>query len=139
VRTPGDMSGAGRVTRAYARTVVRWRFVIVLGWVVIVIVTMQLPTVRETAPNFEGFVPSDSPTARTEAKSVELFGFPLTSRTVLVQREEDGLSPYSQARVVLRAAALTQQLYAKARWWEVSRSRTPWDSFLPPRRRVRPR
>jgi RND superfamily putative drug exporter len=105
------MSGAGRVTRAYARTVVRWRFVIVLGWVVVVIVTMQLPTVREGAPNFEGFVPSDSPTARTEATSVELFGFPLTSRTVLVRREEDKLSPYSQARVVLRAAALTQRLY----------------------------
>lgn len=108
---PGEVAGAGRVARAYARTVVAWRFVIVLGWVVVLVVTMQLPSVREGSPNFEGFVPADSPTARTEAESVELFGFPLTARTVLVQREEDGLSPYSQARVVLRAAALTEGLY----------------------------
>ena len=33
----------------------------------------------------------------------QLFGFPLSSRTVVVQRDQDGLSPYAQARTVVRA------------------------------------
>ncbi|MDO5501389.1 MAG: hypothetical protein Q4F67_17105, partial [Propionibacteriaceae bacterium] len=36
-------------------------------------------------------------------------GFPLFSRTVAVQRNEDGMSPYAQVESVLEAAAVNQR------------------------------
>ncbi|MEQ6903338.1 MMPL family transporter [Nocardioides sp. YIM 152588] len=53
-----------------------------------------------------GVLSADTPAVRTELRSVEIFGFPLSSRTVVVQRDPAGLSAYAQARTVVRAAAV---------------------------------
>ena len=43
---------------------------------------------------------------QVEKRSFELFGFPLIARTVVVQRDPAGLSPYAQARTVMRAVSV---------------------------------
>jgi RND superfamily putative drug exporter len=106
---------AGLVARTYARVVVAGRLVILLGWLVVVAVAVHLPTSNPGADaDLEGFVPSDSAAVSTETDSLRAFGFPLTSRTVLVQRKAGGLSPYDQTEAVLRAIALTQGSYRDA-------------------------
>ncbi len=103
--------GPSRVTRAYADLVVRLRFVIVAAWAVVVVVLLGLPAAPSGGNRLEGFVPPGSSAVRTEVASVRAFGFPLISRTLLVQRDPGGMSPYAQARVPVRAAALTQGAY----------------------------
>ncbi len=56
-----------------------------------------------------GLLPRDTPAITTELRSVDLFGFPLSGRTVLVQRRAAGLSPYAQARTVVSAVGVTRQ------------------------------
>lgn len=112
---PPELAGAGPVARTYARLVIALRHLIVLGWVGAAVAAAQLPGAPggETE-GLEGFVPESSVAVRTEAESLAEFGFPLVSRTVLVQRDPAGLSPYDQARAVLRAVALTQGEYPGA-------------------------
>ena len=100
----------------YARTVVALRYVILLLWVVAAVAAVQLPHVAQSeSGNLQGFVPEDSQAVQTERADFEAFGFPLFSRTVLVQRDPEGLSPYSQAEAVLTAVALTQGAFPEAR------------------------
>ncbi len=106
---PPELTGTGPVARTYSRVVVALRHVIILGWVLLAMAASQLPaSERPDTGGLEGFVPDGSPAVQAEAESLREFGFPLVSRTVLVQRDADGLSPYDQARAVIRALALTQ-------------------------------
>ena len=98
----------------YARTVVAMRFLIIVVWVGAAIAAIQLPHVSESDSGIEGFVPADSQAVETERSSFEAFGFPLFSRTLLVQRDPDGLSAYAQAEAVLTAVALTQGAFPEA-------------------------
>jgi putative drug exporter of the RND superfamily len=103
------------VARGYARTVVAGRFVIIAIWVGLTLGATWLPHIASSdAGGLEGFIPLDSPVVQTELSSVRAFGFPLISRTVLVQHDADGLSVYTQAEAVLRAAALSQGEYPDA-------------------------
>ncbi len=104
---PRELSAAGPVTRVYARAVVAGRWFVILGWVAVLVVMLQMPRPERVAGGLGDFVPPGSEAIRTEHASARAFGFPLTSRTVLVQRDEDGLSPYAQARAVVRALSLT--------------------------------
>jgi putative drug exporter of the RND superfamily len=107
---PRPGRGAGR----YAAVVVKLRHVIVAGWLLgVVAVVSWLPGVPGggTGGDLEGFVPADSAAVRTETESLREFGFPLLARTVIVQRDPQGLDPFVQAESVLRALALTQGSY----------------------------
>lgn len=53
-------------------------------------------------------IPPDSPAIQAELRSIQEFGFPLTSRTVVVQRDPEGLSLFTQAEAVLDAIAADQ-------------------------------
>lgn len=103
---------AGLATR-YANLVIRFRVSVIVGWLVLTVaVTLLLPDPSGAGGrDLDGFVSSDSPAIATEVASLRAFGFPLLSRTVMVQRDADGLSPYAQAEAVLRAVALTQGRY----------------------------
>jgi RND superfamily putative drug exporter len=91
---------------------VRLRWPIVLLWVVAAAVSvLLLPPLPETDSDLEGFASESNPAVAVERRSFELFGFPLSSRTSIVQRDPDGLSPYTQAEAVLRAAALSRGEY----------------------------
>lgn len=103
---------AGRFSLGYARLVVRLRYVIVAGWLALAaVLTFALPGIAGHGEGIDGFVPADSPAIATEIRSFEAFQFPLLSRTVLVQRDPDGLPPEIQADAALRAAAIARGEY----------------------------
>jgi RND superfamily putative drug exporter len=105
-------SEPGRLVRGYARTVVALRHVIVVLWIGLAVAATSLPNLADAeGGSLDGFVPPDNPTVATEIASVQAFGFPLISRTVLVQRDPAGLSPFTQAEAALRAIALSQGRY----------------------------
>lgn len=94
----------------FARLVVRLRYVIPVVWIVgAVLATLLLPTIEQAQTGGLGdLVPTDAEAIKTEERAAELFGFPLLSRTVVVQRDADGLPPLAQARVAQRAVAITR-------------------------------
>lgn len=89
----------------------RLRWAVVVGWALIAVAAVTLLPPLQTDPDLKGFASDSNPAARVELRSFELFGFPLFSRTAVVQRDPDGLSVYAQAEAVLRGAALNQGSY----------------------------
>ena len=92
----------------FGRAVVALRWPIVAGWIVAaVLATVALPSIEESQIGALGaLVPSHSDALDAELRSSELFGFPLLSRTVVVQRDASGLSADAQASTLARAVAL---------------------------------
>lgn len=110
---PRDASGDARrgVWAAYAAFVVRLRVVIVVGWALVVALALWAPASGGGGGDLDGFVNRDDPAIAAEVRSFEIFGFPLLSRTAIVQRDPDGLSTYAQAEAVLRGIGITQGSY----------------------------
>jgi len=101
-------SEAGSLGRLYAWCVVTMRWFIVLGWgAACVAAVLWLPSTGQQA-DLGGFAPPNSKAIATERTSAEAFGFPLLSRTVLVQRNEAGLSTGAQERAVERAVGVAK-------------------------------
>lgn len=94
----------------FARLIVRLRYVIPLLWIAgAILATTLLPTIEQAQTGGLGdLVPKDAEAIKTEQRAAELFGFPLLSRTVVVQREAKGLSALAQLRVAERAVAITR-------------------------------
>ncbi len=99
--------------RSFARVVVRIRVLIVLAWAgLAVLAVFVLPPLRTGGgAGLRGLVPSDSAALQAEIDSFQAFGFPMLSRTMVVQRDSAGLSGFAQARAVLRAASLARGAY----------------------------
>ena len=101
-------SEAGSLGRLYAWCVVTLRWPIVLGW--------AAPSRRprcgcrppRSRPTSAASRPPNSKAIATERASAQAFGFPLLSRTVLVQRNESGLSAGAQQRAVERAVGVAK-------------------------------
>ncbi len=107
--TTDSSTGWGtRLAGAYARLVVRLRFVVIGAWLAIALGAFLLPTGSGSSGGLGGLVDSGNSAIAAEVRSYEAFGFPLLSRTTIVQRDPDGLSVYAQAGAVLRAAASVQ-------------------------------
>ncbi|MEX2194977.1 MAG: MMPL family transporter [Thermoleophilaceae bacterium] len=106
---PARLSTARRA----AGLIVALRWPIVAAWVAAAVaVTLALPTIREAQVGALGdLVPGDSEAIEAEIRSAELFGFPVLSRTVVVQRDPDGLSARAQARVFERVVGLNRGTY----------------------------
>ena len=100
-------SEAGSLGRLYAWCVVALRWPIVLGWAAVAAAALWLPATPQSA-DLGGFAPPNSKAIATERASAEVFGFPLLSRTVLVQRNESGLSAGAQERTVERAVGVAK-------------------------------
>jgi RND superfamily putative drug exporter len=93
-------SEAGSLARGYAWLVVTFRWFVVLGWVLAAVAAaLWLPATSPSA-DLGGFAPPNSAAIATEKASAQAFGFPVLSRTMLVQRDENGLSQGAQQRVV---------------------------------------
>jgi RND superfamily putative drug exporter len=102
-------SEVGSLTRLCAWLVVKLRWFVVLGWAAgLLAAAVWLPA---TVPNADlgGFAPPNSRAIATETASAKAFGFPVLSRTMLVQRDEQGLSPAAKQRAVERAVAVAQR------------------------------
>ncbi len=95
------------ISGALARALVAGRWAIVLGWIAVIVGCVSfLPAQAPAAGGLDGLLSGDTPAVTAEKRSAELFGFPLIARTVVVQRDENGISPYLQARTVVRAVAV---------------------------------
>jgi putative drug exporter of the RND superfamily len=109
--SPPASARVGRAGAAYARRLVRIRWVVVLGWLVLAVTATGVDAPAGGGGGLHGFVSADSPPIQTELQSYQRFGFPLLSRVAVVQRDPAGLSPLTQAESVARAAAVTQGQY----------------------------
>lgn len=111
---PAGSSEPRRLAGAYATLIVRLRWWVIVFWTTIAIASLAvLPSLSEAGGNdgLRGLLPDDIAAVETEIRSVQTFGFPLLGRTVLVQRDPDGLSVYAQARTGTHAAAVTRGAY----------------------------
>jgi RND superfamily putative drug exporter len=101
------------VAERFADGVVRWRYVVVVGWLLLAFGAFQfLPSIEEGGGHsVRGLVPEDSVAVQTEIEAFKKFGTPLLSRTQVVQRNPEGLTPFERARVYLRAISLNRGLY----------------------------
>lgn len=101
------------MTERFASGVVRWRYLVVIGWILAAIGAFQfLPSIEEgTGHSVRGLVPEDSRAVEAEIEAFETFGTPLLSRTQVVQRSPEGLTPFERARVYLRAISINRALY----------------------------
>jgi RND superfamily putative drug exporter len=90
------------------------RYVIITFWAAVTVASITvLPTITQARADsgVDGFVPSDSVTVDTEIRAFNQFGFPLLSRTVIVQRDPQGLPLSVQAEAVQRAVNVVQGEY----------------------------
>ena len=97
-----------RALDALSGAIVKGRYVVVAFWAAATIAAVAfLPSLEESQSNSLGdLVASDADAIDAEIRSVELFRFPLLSRTIVVQRDPQGLSP----GVLARAAGNIAQL-----------------------------
>lgn len=82
---------------------------IVGAWALGLAALLLAPTIAVGGNELASIIPADSPAIQAELHSVEKFGYPLSSRTAIIQRDPDGLSVYTQAESVLAALALDQR------------------------------
>jgi RND superfamily putative drug exporter len=96
-----------------ASAVVRGRWAIAVFWLVATAyVVFALPTLREAQVGALGdLVPRGADAIEAELASSRLFRFPLLSRTLVVQRDPEGLSAREHARIARRAVALNTNEY----------------------------
>lgn len=101
----------GRVARRFAAAVVALRWVIVPGWIAIaVLCVVALPSIREAQTGALGdLVPVEADAIDAEERSAELFAFPVQSRTQVVIRDPEGLSPRAVAAVTDFVVRLNRQ------------------------------
>lgn len=107
--SPDSRAAGGRRARLAAGLLVRLRWWVIGFWLLAALGAVFLfPSLSDSAgrDNLRGLVPEDTPAVTTGLRGVELFGFPLVGRTVVVQRDPDGLSAYDQARTVVNAAGV---------------------------------
>jgi RND superfamily putative drug exporter len=101
----------GRVARAYAWTVVGLRHLIVLAWIAgAVAATLYLPGLGGAASSpLADLVPKDAEATKVAERSTELFGFPLSTDTAVVQRDPEGLPLEEQRRTLLAAREVSER------------------------------
>ncbi|GAA1783460.1 hypothetical protein GCM10009682_01930 [Luedemannella flava] len=94
---------------AYARVIVRLRWLVVLFWAVAAAASVvYLPAVGAGGHDLDELVSTDNPAIQSEIRSFEKFGFPLLSRVAVVQRKAEGLPLSTQRAAVERARAVSE-------------------------------
>jgi putative drug exporter of the RND superfamily len=113
-RSPDRRSAARAVSAATSRrfgsVVVFLRFPIILLWIALAAAAVLfLPALTvDSSEGLRALVPADSPALRAEITSARRFGYPLLARTVVVQRDPNGLPAGVQANTVIRAISVTE-------------------------------
>jgi RND superfamily putative drug exporter len=94
----------------FAGAVVGLRFLVVLAWIAAALaVTWWLPGLGEGEPlPLGGLIPENAESAQVAQRDSQIFAVPLTTDTLVVQRDANGLSAAAQARAVARALAVSR-------------------------------
>jgi RND superfamily putative drug exporter len=92
------------VPRTFARLIVTLRYPIIAAWIAAaVLMTLNLPSLgEEGGGEFGGIVPANSQALKAENTSLKQFDFPLSSRTMIIERNPNGLTPKQQETMVRR-------------------------------------
>jgi putative drug exporter of the RND superfamily len=96
--------------RLFTGTVVGLRYLVVPAWIVAAIaVATSLPGLGSGEPlPLGGLIPKDAESTRIAERDARLFGYPLTTDTLVVQRNPQGLSQDVQRRAVERAVRVSR-------------------------------
>jgi len=99
-----------RAIRLFAGTVIGLRYLVVPAWIVAALaVSWYLPGLGEGEPlPLGGLIPKNAESTKIAVRDAQLFGLPLTTDTLVVQRNPDGLSTSAQAKAVQRALETNQ-------------------------------
>ena len=93
------------MTGAFARLIVWARVPVIVVWLGVTAWATTLPSLEEAQTGALGqIVAADSSALEAERTAARLFAFPLASRTVVVERDEDGLSDARLTAAALRIA-----------------------------------
>ena len=111
---PPDLAPTtGRVPCAYAWTVVKLRWPILLGWLAAAVYgAVVLPVPAQPPDSLVSLVPPNSAALRASTLALHLFRVPLTAETEIVQRNPHGLPATVVARVFARAARVDRAALA---------------------------
>ncbi|MDO5626973.1 MAG: MMPL family transporter, partial [Mobilicoccus sp.] len=96
----------------HARVMYVLRWPIVVFWIGAAALSLAYPPpslAEGDAGGADALTSADSEAFETELREMEIFGFPLFSRTVAVQRSPEGMDPYAQLESVLEAVAVNQR------------------------------
>jgi RND superfamily putative drug exporter len=97
------------MARGYAAVIVRLRWLVVALWLgLLAWATIALP-VPTGASGLGGLIPRNSPALVAQQRSLNSFTVPVTTGTVMVVHDSNGLSAKTEADVVLRALAVDQR------------------------------
>ena len=99
-----------RVGRVFAGVVVGLRWLVVPAWIAAALaVTWWMPGLGSGEPlPLGGLIPDDAESVHIATRDAQIFDIPLTTDTLVVQRNPDGLSAAAQARTVARAVAVSR-------------------------------
>ena len=99
--------------RAVAWTVVKLRFFLVAGWIAAAVAaTLFLPPLQQSHGGaLSDLVAKNSPALKTQARSAQLFGAPISPDTMIVQRDPAGLTREEQRHVIERALRINRRGY----------------------------
>ncbi len=120
----------------YASAVVRMRWAVVAAWAILLIaVSVSLPTLEAAGGTggFRGFAEPDNPAIAAEIRSFQKFGFPVLTRTAVVQRNPGGLSPATQFGAVSSALEFNLERPPELRRIEFALPLVNNSRFLPTR------
>jgi RND superfamily putative drug exporter len=105
---PAPAAGGRAPIRLIPRTltwlIVTLRYPIIVAWIAAaVLITLNLPDLGETSGGeLGGIVPEHSEALRAENASLSQFDFPLSSRTMIIERDPAGLTAKEQQTIVHR-------------------------------------
>ena len=117
------------VAGRFARTVRLLRWPLLALWIAgAVLAATHLPTIHDASTGAVGaLIPKDADAIKAEVRSKTEFGFPLLSRTLLVERNPNGLSVRDQAGAIALAAQLSR---GKVRGFSLVRGAIPVTNAL---------
>jgi putative drug exporter of the RND superfamily len=99
-------------SRGIAWAIVRLRWPILLAWLAATVaVFVYLPSLQDAGgeTSLAGLVPEDAESIAAGVRSAELFGVPVITHTVVVQRREDGLTKPALRRIAARAKRIADK------------------------------
>ena len=99
------------IPRSFAWLIVTLRYPIIVAWIAAaVLMTLNLPDLGEGAGGeLGGIVPEHSEALKAEQASLSQFEFPLSSRTMIIERNPKGLTPNEQETIVRRDLQLDKR------------------------------
>jgi RND superfamily putative drug exporter len=107
--------------RAYVWVVDRLRWFVVLAWLGAVVATLVLLPQPATGTLLGDLAPRHTPAIAAQKQSLKTFGIPVTTGTVVVFHDPDGLSPASEVEILLHALSVDQQLTRPGARYDTSR------------------